>query len=155
MAENKNKGCGGAVLIIIVIIVFIWLFPNDCSSSSSSSSGSNSSSSSSSSSNSSSDNWIDLDVSVYDEGTQLSITNNDTFSYRNLRIEINPPSNIFKSGYVYSTSLLSSGKTIFVGYGNFTKPDGEKFNPFAYKVQKVYITCDLSSGKEGMYVGTQ
>lgn len=64
-------------------------------------------------------------------GTQFIIYNKSSSDWKDVIFKVNPQT--FKSGYVFKTSLIKSGETYTIGAMNFTKSDGEKFNPFTHK----------------------
>lgn len=94
--------------------------------------------------------YVDLEASIKFTGTQFIITNNDSFDWKNVELEINP--GILKSGYKLNAGLISAGKTYTVGAMQFAKPDGTRFNPFSIKPQSMSISCDTPKGK-GFYSG--
>jgi hypothetical protein len=93
---------------------------------------------------------VDLKAEVRFTGTQFVITNNDSFAWRNVKLEINE--GLISSGYVYKLGVIMPGDTVSVGAMLFTKSDGERFNPINYKPQKLSIWCDAPGGN-GSYVG--
>lgn len=95
--------------------------------------------------------FIDLNASVSFTGSQFVITNNDTFSWTNVKLEIN--SQLLKSGYKLNANVISAGHTYTVGAMQFAKSDGTRFNPFSMKVQSISIYCDTPKG-EGAYYGS-
>ncbi len=94
--------------------------------------------------------YVDLNASVSFTGTQFIITNNDSFDWRNVELEINP--GLLKSGYKLKAGLMSAGESYTIGAMQFAKRDGERFNPFAIKPQSMSIFCDTSKGR-GSYSG--
>jgi hypothetical protein len=94
---------------------------------------------------------ITLNASVNFTGTQFVITNNNDFDWTGVKLEVN--SQGLRSGYVLKTARMSSGETYTVGAMQFTKKDGEKFNPGTYKPLNFSIWCDTPSGKNGHYYG--
>lgn len=94
--------------------------------------------------------YVDLKASVRFTGTQFIITNNDSFDWKNVELEINP--GLLKSGYKLKAGLISTGQTYTVGALQFAKPDGTRFNPFSIKPQSISISCDTPRGK-GFYSG--
>jgi len=93
-----------------------------------------------------------LKCSVKYTGTQFVITNNDSFDWSNVKLEIN--SSGLKSGYILQTSVIRAGQTYKVGAMQFAKKDGEKFNPFTHKALKFTVWCDTPRGKNGFYMGS-
>jgi len=95
--------------------------------------------------------YIALNASVIFTGTQFEITNNDNFSWSNVKLEINP--GLLKSGYKLNVRVMSAGNTYTVGAMQFAKPDGTRFNPFSMKAQSISIYCNTSKG-DGSYHGS-
>jgi len=94
--------------------------------------------------------YVDLNASIKFSGTQFIITNNDSFDWKNVELEIN--SGLLKSGYKLNAGLMSAGQTYTVGAMQFAKGDGTRFNPLLIKPQSVSIFCDTPKGK-GFYSG--
>ena len=95
--------------------------------------------------------YVSLNASVQFTGTQFIITNNDSFEWRNIKLEIN--SKILKSGYKLTAYIMTAGQTYTVGAMQFAKSDGTRFNPFSMKVQSIDIYCDTPKG-EASYHGS-
>jgi hypothetical protein len=89
----------------------------------------------------------DLSASVSFDGTQFTITNNDSFDWRNVKFILN-------SEYELSYPLLSAKSTYTVGAMQFAKSDGTRFNPFTMKALHMSISCELSGGNKGMWSGS-
>ncbi len=131
MANNQDtKGClvFVGIITLIVAIFVLWGTFSDSNDSSTSSS------------------TIDLNAGVNFNGTQFTITNNDTFDWSNIEMEVN-------SKYKLKGGTFKSGETYTVGAMQFTKNDGERFNPFLIKPQKFSIKCYNQDGKTGYYFG--
>ena len=111
-----------------------------------------SSNSDSSDSGSSSSSTKNLNATVSFTGTQFVIVNNDNFDWKNVELEINYQA--LKSGYLLNAPLIEAGLTYTVGAAQFAKKDGERFNPFSYKVTKMKIWCDVTSQTNGFYACT-
>jgi hypothetical protein len=94
---------------------------------------------------------VDLNANVRFTGTQFVIENKDSFDWTNVTLEVN--GSTFSSGYKLKVSRLEAGETYTVGAMQFAKSDGEKFNPITYKVQSIYISCDVPNGT-GWYSGS-
>lgn len=94
--------------------------------------------------------YVNLNASVRFTGTQFIITNNDSFDWRNVELEINP--GLLKSGYKLNAGLMKAEQTYTVGASQFAKPDGTRFNPFSIKPQSISISCETPRGK-GFYSG--
>jgi hypothetical protein len=134
-SSQKNVGIGClAIIIIVAVIYFIGeLGPNKSGTSSSKSS------------------TIDLNAKAEFTDTQFTITNNDSFNWTSVELELNE--GLIRSGYKLTTPLMAAGQTYTVGAMQFAKPDGTRFNPFQIKPQSITITCDTPKGK-GLYIGS-
>jgi len=82
----------------------------------------------------------DLNATVVFTGSQFVISNHNNFDWTNVKLEIN--SGIIRGGYTLRVGRMSAGQTYTVGAAQFSKSDGERFNPFTHKVKNITITCD-------------
>ena len=85
-------------------------------------------------------------------GTQFVITNLDSFDWTNVKLEVN--SGIIRGGYILRVGRLSSGQIYTVGASQFSKSNGERFNPFTHKPKNFTITCDDHGDVSGFHYGT-
>jgi len=133
--QQKNVGIGClAIIIIVAVIYFIAeLRPKKSGTSSSESS------------------FIHLSAKAQFTGTQFVITNNDSFNWTNVELELNE--GLIRSGYKLTSQVMAAGQTYTVGALQFAKTDGTRFNPFQIKPQSITITCDTPRGK-GIYTGS-
>lgn len=134
--KQKQTGWIGIIGIIVVMVFFMWICGVFDSSDESGSS--------------SEPSYIDLNASVSFTGTQFVITNNDSFNWNDVELEIN--SGLLKGGYKLKAVLISAGQTYTVGALQFAKGDGERFNPITIKPQSLNIFCNTSKGR-GFYSG--
>jgi len=126
MRENLSKtiiSVGGLLFFIILAVGSIDTDSGDYSSSSTSK-----------------PKRADLDATVVFTGTQFVISNNNDFDWTNVKLEIN--SGLIRGGYTLRAGRMSAGQTYTVGAAQFSKADGERFNPFTHKVKNITITCD-------------
>ena len=91
------------------------------------------------------DSTVKLKANVSFSGTQFVITNNDSFDWRNVKLEIN--SGVIRGGYILKEAVLQAGKEYTVGAMQFAKGDGTRFNPFQMKPKNFSISCDTAKGK--------
>ena len=92
---------------------------------------------------------IFLNASVKFDGEQFIVQNKDSYDWRNVKMEIN--SKLLSSGYSYNMPFaMTAGQTYTVGAMQFTKSDGERFNPFTHKPKKVVISGTIQ-GKTGYF----
>lgn len=94
---------------------------------------------------------VDLNASVKFTGNQFVITNADSFTWSNCKLEVN--SKVFSSGYKYEGATLRAGETYTIGAMQFANSDGERFNPFTHKPQSFSLYCDTPRGKGHYYGG--
>jgi len=89
--------------------------------------------------------YVTLKASVRFDGSQFIITNNDSFNWTNVELEVNGA--LLKSGYKLKQRLMEAGTVYTVGALQFAKPDGTRLNPFTTKPQKFEIICDTPKGR--------
>lgn len=85
---------------------------------------------------------VTLNANIQKSGTQLVITNDDTFDWKEVKIVIN-------SDYKYtieSIPMLSQQK---IGFMKFADNDNKLLNPFEYKIVDVQIYCKTPDGSDG------
>lgn len=85
---------------------------------------------------------ITLNATIQKSNTQLVITNDDTFDWKDVKIVIN-------GDYKYtieSIPMLSQQK---IGFMKFANNDNKLLNPFEYKIVDVQIYCKTPSGNDG------
>jgi hypothetical protein len=93
---------------------------------------------------------IDLTAQVRFTETQITIHNGDTFDWTNVKLEIN--AGVFSSGFVLKAPRIGAGQDYVAEAMQFAKSNGERFNPFTYKLQSFDIWCDTPNG-QGAYFG--
>ena len=89
----------------------------------------------------------DLKASVRFTGTQFIITNNDTYDWKNCKVEVN-------GEYKIKNKSFSAGQSYTVGAMQFVDSDGKKFNPITHKAQDIFFWCDNEQGKRASYLGS-
>ena len=142
MAEEKQKsnkmiGCAVFVVLIMIIAVIVVVGSGDGDSDSGSTQ--------------KEESIRDLNASIRFTGTQFVITNNDSFDWTDVKLEVN--SQGLRSGYILRSNVIEAGTTYTVGAMQFAKKNGEKFNPFTHKPTNFSIWCDTPGGKNGSYYG--
>ena len=88
-----------------------------------------------------------LNASVIYDGTQFTITNNDSYAWTDCKVEVN-------GDYKIRNKRFNAGETYTVGIMTFVDSNGKKFNPYSHKVQKIFLWCDNAEGKRASYLGT-
>ena len=85
--------------------------------------------------------------------TQIKITNNDTFDWTNVEMEIN--AGLIRGGCVLIIPRIEAGGKYSVGVMQFAKSDGTRFNPLEAKVLKFSIVSrDANSRSNGVWIGS-
>jgi len=82
----------------------------------------------------------DLNTRVWDMGTYFKVQNRDSFTWTNVRLELN--SGLIAGGYTVKVGNISSGAMLKVGAARFTKSSGQRFNPFTHEPVIFGIWCD-------------
>lgn len=129
------KGC---LTFIIAVVVIYFLFFRGCGTTTNTPS------------NTPTTTTIDLQASVNFTGTQFVITNNDSFAWTSVEMQINY--GVIADGFILTTTRVEAGTTYTVGAMQFAKADGTRFDPFTMKPQKFEIQADTPKGK-GWYFG--
>ena len=132
-------GCLKGCLIVIVIFFLLFLAIRGCSTTTTNTP-----------SNAPTTTTIDLQASVNFTGTQFVITNNDSFAWTDVEMQINY--GVIADGFILTTARVEAGTTYTVGAMQFAKADGTRFDPFTMKPQKFEIQADTPKGK-GWYFG--
>lgn len=84
--------------------------------------------------------FIDLKASVEFNGIEFVITNNDTFDWTNVKMELNDT-------FTLRIKKIQAGETYYLMAGQFAKKDGTRFNPFMTKLLRANIFCDTPEGR--------
>ena len=89
--------------------------------------------------------YVTLKANVRFDGSQFIITNNDSFDWTNVELEVN--GSLLKGGYKLKQGRMEAGTVYTVGALQFAKSDGTRLNPFTTKPQKFEIMCDTPKGR--------
>lgn len=89
---------------------------------------------------------VDIQAGIAFTGTQLVITNNNTFDWTGVSMHLN--TGILFGGYALKADRILAGQTYTVGVAEFTRSNGERFNPFTHKPKDFMIDCD-----QGLFTG--
>jgi hypothetical protein len=88
-----------------------------------------------------------LSVKANMNGELISIKNTDGFAWQDCVAIINPPLFSF-SKFRLKFGDLKAGHSTMVAASDFTKSDGERFNPITHEVQSLFITCTTPQGQQ-------
>jgi len=136
--QKKSQKTAVGCLVVIGIIVALWLIGKLSSNKSGSASAPPV-------------QEVQLNAAVRFDGSQFILTNNDSFDWTNVKIEIN--GGIIRGGYVLNTDRVTAKNTYTVGAMQFAKSDGTRLNPFAVKPQSIFISAKTPKGT-GHYSGS-
>lgn len=93
---------------------------------------------------------VRLNAKVTFTGTRFVISNNDSFDWENVKLEILSES--IRNCFSLRVPKISAGETCTVGATEFSKKDGASFNPFTMKPQRFWIRCDTPNRENGSYL---
>ncbi len=77
----------------------------------------------------------------------ITITNDNTYEWTNVVIELNDPG-WFRSGYLLEKKALRAGEKLEVGLTDFARPDGRRFDSSETEVMRIALWCD-----QGFWIG--
>ena len=90
---------------------------------------------------------LDLSADVNYRLGQFNITNNDSYGWYDVTLELNDE-------YTVHEDYIEPNSTYSVGALNFTKNDGTRFNPITQKALKLSISAENADGKKGHFLIT-
>jgi len=93
---------------------------------------------------------VRLNANVTFTGARFVISNNDSFDWKNVKLEILSES--IEDCFILTVPKISAGETYTVGAAEFSKKDGARFNPFTMKPQRFWIRCDTPNRENGSYL---
>lgn len=92
---------------------------------------------------------MELDANVAYNMVAFQVTNNENYNWTECRFEIN--GGVVSSGYEYKTSSGIKAKDVLtIPFSEFTK-DGERFNFFEQKPEKLFVSCNASKQHRSNY----
>lgn len=92
---------------------------------------------------------VRLRAEVTFPGARFIVTNNDSFDWKNVKLEIMPES--AKERFSLKVPNISAGQTYTAAAAEFSKEDGTRFNPNIMRPKEFWILCDTSANKRGSY----
>ena len=93
---------------------------------------------------------VRLKAKVTFTGSRFIISNNDSFDWENVKLEI--VSGTIGNGFSLNVPKISAGEAYTVGAKEFVKKDGTNFNPYVMKPQSFWIRCGTSGKENGSYL---
>jgi len=93
----------------------------------------------------------DLNAKVTLSGATLSVTNDDSFDWSEVKFELN--SQGLKSGYTYRVATVKAGQTVKLSLSDFTLGDGTRFNVLTTKPLNFGVWCKVPKGGNGSWYG--
>lgn len=92
---------------------------------------------------------VRLKAKVTFPGERFIISNNDSFDWRNVRLEI--VSEATEDRFSLIVPNILAGETYTAAAAEFLKDDGIRFNPYTMKPRKFWIICDTPTRENGSY----
>jgi hypothetical protein len=93
---------------------------------------------------------VKLNAKVTYPGTRFIIYNNDSFDWKNVKLEIVPEST--DDRFSLGVPNILAGETYTAAAAEFLKDDGTRFNPYTMKPKNFWILCDTPTRKNGSYL---
>lgn len=95
---------------------------------------------------------ISLKAEIALSGSHFIITNNDSFDWTNVELQI--ISDYIENNFITVIPKISSGQKLSIHAAEFTKKDGTSFDPYTMKSQSFRIRCGTSTkGNGSFYAG--
>ena len=85
---------------------------------------------------------ITLKATIQKSTSQLVLTNEDTFDWKDVKIVIN-------DDYKYTIESIPMLSEQRIGFMKFANNDNKLLDPFEYKIADVQIYCKTASGNDG------
>ena len=95
------------------------------------------------------DSSIRLNAKVTYTGAQFVISNNDSYDWMNVELQIR--SETIGSNFNFRVSKISAGQTYTVRATEFSIEDGTHFNPYKMKPKRFRIWCESPNRENGSY----
>jgi hypothetical protein len=90
-----------------------------------------------------------LNAEVTDPGARFIISNNDSFDWRSIKLEIMPEST--EDRFSLRVPDILAGETYKAVVAEFSKESGIRFSPSQMKLKKFWILCETSTKEIGSY----
>ncbi len=93
---------------------------------------------------------VRLNAKVVLAGARFTVSNNDSFDWENVKLEITPSA--FGEPFGLNVPRISAGKTHSAEAAEFRRKDGSRFDPASMKPQQFWIRCDTPGSEKGSYM---
>ena len=93
---------------------------------------------------------VRLKAKVTFPGARFIISNNDSFEWKNVKLEI--ISETTEDRFSLKVPNILAGETYTAAAAEFLKDDGIRFNPYTMKPKKFWILCDTPTRENGSYL---
>ena len=93
---------------------------------------------------------VKLNAKVIYTGERFVISNNDSFDWKNVKLEI--VSETAEDRFGLKIPDILAGETYSASVAEFLKDDAIRFNPYTMKLKKFWIMCDTPTTKNGSYL---
>ncbi len=93
---------------------------------------------------------IRLNANVTFAGARFAISNNDSFDWENVKLEVVPAG--VGEPFRLAVTRIPAGGTHTVGVGEFRRNDGTRFDPSSTKSERLRIRCDTPEKRSGSYL---
>jgi hypothetical protein len=90
-----------------------------------------------------------LAASIRFDGFKFSITNQDDFAWKDVRVDLN--GGLAHSGYLHHPGTIVAGQAYTVSAASFRDAKGGRFSPVTDEPRQMTITCHLEDGRTGRY----
>ena len=93
---------------------------------------------------------VKLNAEVTYPGARFIISNNDSFDWKNVKLET--ISETMEDRFSLRVPNILAGETYTAAAAEFLKDDGTRFNPYTMKPKKFWILCDTPTRENGSYL---
>lgn len=93
---------------------------------------------------------VRLSARVTFAGARFVISNNDTFDWENVKLEVVSADSM--EPFCLTVTRIPAGGTYTVGAAEFRRNDGTRFNPSSTKSERFWIRCDIPERGSGSYL---
>ena len=92
---------------------------------------------------------LSLKAEVFFTGTQFNISNNDSFDWKDVELQISTVDigNLF----ILKVTSIPAGQTYTAGASAFADSNGTPFDPNSIEAKKICITCKNTTGKDKVF----